>query len=309
MHDDPHDEYAAAEESHLRSLTVAEADGDERAVEAALRPRTLDEVARIITAERPDIILLQEVDDGASRTDGEDQLARLLGKLDSKLGYVCHASAWYWKASFVPHGKIMGAVGMKLSTISRYRITDATRYQLPIMPAGFIREQLGLKRAVLQVDMPVEKRPSLAVLNTHLDAFAQGTDTMAKQVARVKEIVSAIEAEKRVWLMGGDFNLLASRPARARLAADQRTSYAAETELQPLTDAYPSVPSVTHTLGAAAPSWFTHFPNDPSVKAPDRTIDYVFFSKALTLGDHSVRRRDTLAISDHLPVIVTVTLP
>ena len=34
----------AAEEEHLRSLTAAEADGDERAVEAALRPRTLDEV-------------------------------------------------------------------------------------------------------------------------------------------------------------------------------------------------------------------------------------------------------------------------
>ena len=34
----------AAEERHLRSLTAAEAEGDERAVEAALRPRTLDEV-------------------------------------------------------------------------------------------------------------------------------------------------------------------------------------------------------------------------------------------------------------------------
>lgn len=33
-----------AEEAHLQSLTAAEADGDERAVEAALRPRTLDEV-------------------------------------------------------------------------------------------------------------------------------------------------------------------------------------------------------------------------------------------------------------------------
>ncbi|WP_346386766.1 Holliday junction branch migration DNA helicase RuvB [Nocardioides sp.] len=33
-----------AEELHLRSLTTAEAEGDERAVEAALRPRTLDEV-------------------------------------------------------------------------------------------------------------------------------------------------------------------------------------------------------------------------------------------------------------------------
>lgn len=38
------DELAAAEAGHLRSLTAAEAEGDERAVEAALRPRSLDEV-------------------------------------------------------------------------------------------------------------------------------------------------------------------------------------------------------------------------------------------------------------------------
>jgi Holliday junction DNA helicase RuvB len=34
----------AMEETHLRSLTAAEAEGDERAIEAALRPRSLDEV-------------------------------------------------------------------------------------------------------------------------------------------------------------------------------------------------------------------------------------------------------------------------
>jgi holliday junction DNA helicase RuvB len=38
------DELETAEEVHLRSLTAAEAEGDERAVEAALRPRSLDEV-------------------------------------------------------------------------------------------------------------------------------------------------------------------------------------------------------------------------------------------------------------------------
>ena len=37
------DELDAREEAHLASLTTAEAEGDERAVEAALRPRTLDE--------------------------------------------------------------------------------------------------------------------------------------------------------------------------------------------------------------------------------------------------------------------------
>ncbi len=40
----PDHELDAAEEAHLRTLTTAEAEGDERAVEAALRPRTLDEV-------------------------------------------------------------------------------------------------------------------------------------------------------------------------------------------------------------------------------------------------------------------------
>ena len=38
------EELTEAEATHLRSITAAEADGDERAVEAALRPRTLDEV-------------------------------------------------------------------------------------------------------------------------------------------------------------------------------------------------------------------------------------------------------------------------
>ena len=38
------DHLDAAEEAHLGNLTAAEAEGDERAVEAALRPRTLDEV-------------------------------------------------------------------------------------------------------------------------------------------------------------------------------------------------------------------------------------------------------------------------
>jgi Holliday junction DNA helicase RuvB len=38
------DELTAAESAHLQRLTDAEADGDDRAVEAALRPRTLDDV-------------------------------------------------------------------------------------------------------------------------------------------------------------------------------------------------------------------------------------------------------------------------
>ena len=43
--------------------------------------QTLSEVARIITNEKPDIVLLQELDDGSKRTDYADQLSLLLERL------------------------------------------------------------------------------------------------------------------------------------------------------------------------------------------------------------------------------------
>jgi len=104
--------------------------------------KTLKEVARIIQDENPDVILLQEVDDGAKRTDYEDQLASLLPLLPKE--YACYASAFYWKASFVPHPRIMGAAGMKLSTISKYKMTEAVRHQLALIPADPLTQQFNL---------------------------------------------------------------------------------------------------------------------------------------------------------------------
>ena len=48
--------------------------------------RTLAEVARIMTEEKPDIVLLQELDDGSKRTDYMDQLTRLLERLPQTTG-------------------------------------------------------------------------------------------------------------------------------------------------------------------------------------------------------------------------------
>jgi endonuclease/exonuclease/phosphatase family metal-dependent hydrolase len=53
--------------------------------------------------------------------------------------------------------------------------------------------------------------------------------------------------------------------------------------------------------------WFTHYPNDPQAKGIDRTIDYLFASKHVLLGEHKVRQGDALRLSDHMPVIATIT--
>ncbi len=279
---------------------------DERPSATAITA-TFEEVARVIADESPDVILLQEVDDGASRTDQEDQLVRLLGMLPDE--YACSASAFYWQARFVPHPRIMGSAGMKLSTISRYRIDDATRYQLPIMPSDPLTRQFNFRRAILEVRLPVEGGPAFALLNTHLDAFAQGSDTMQQQVALAKGLLDDLSAAGNPWVMGGDFNLLPPGPQFENLPPDQRLYYEADSELAVLTAAYPSVPSLDEANGADALAWFTHYPNDPAVAGPDRTIDFLFFSSAIGLKDHAVRSADTQSISDHLPVVATFSVP
>jgi endonuclease/exonuclease/phosphatase family metal-dependent hydrolase len=279
---------------------------DERPSQEAITA-TFEEVARVIADELPDVVMLQEVDDGASRTDQEDQLERLLSLLPGEYG--CSASAFYWKALFVPHSRIMGSAGMKLSTISRYRIDQAVRHQLPIMPSDLLTRQFNFRRAILETRLPVGGRADLVVLNTHLDAFAQGTDTMQQQVAFTKRLLDELSAAGNPWVIGGDFNLLPPGPQFDNLPADQRVYYEADSELAVLTEAYPSVPSPAEANGTDAPAWFTHYPNDPAVGGPDRTIDFLFFNPILELGDHLVRGTDTLAISDHLPVVATLSLP
>lgn len=268
--------------------------------------RTLKEVARVIRDEDPDIVLLQEVDDGAKRTDYADQLALLLELLPGK--YPCHASAFYWKAFFVPHPAIMGQVGMKLSTLSKYKMANALRHQLTLIPTDPFPQQFMLKRAVLSIWLPVKNAKDFMVLNTHLEAFAQGTDTMARQVEQVKLLLEKLDQQGQSWMIGGDFNLLPPGKAYSLLGENLRKSYRKETEIASLIERYQAVPSIEEVNGPEYQKWFTHFPNNPRITKPNKTIDYIFLANDIPVGEHYVRQEDTLHISDHLPVVTIFSI-
>ncbi len=267
---------------------------------------TLADVARVIGEENPDLVLLQEMDDGSARTDGADQLALLLNLLPPE--YCCHASAFYWKAGFVPHPKIMGRVGMKLSIVSKYQIGSALRHQLPLMPGDPVTKAFNFKRAILEVALPRTDGTQLCVMTTHLDAFSQGTDTMQRQVEALGNLLKSRTVQKMPWILGGDFNLLAGSNAYQRLPESERAYFNPTTELSPLLATYPSVPSLATIESPQFAQWHTHFPNGSRSTAPDRTIDYVFYSSLLKTTDSKVLQHGTWTISDHLP-IVTVFSP
>jgi len=69
------------------------------------------------------------------------------------------------------------------------------------------------------------------------------------------------------------------------------------------------IPSNPEATGINRELWLTHFPNDPRVEAPDRTLDYLFYSPKLKRIEGYVRQKDTLTISDHLPVVGRLLLP
>lgn len=266
---------------------------------------TLQGIVDLIKQHDPDILLIQELHEGAKATDFEDQLVTLQRALGEQ-AYPCTADAFYWKADFVPHPAIMGSVGMKLATFSKYKMTNGKRHQLPLMPADPISQQFNLKRAILETQLE-SADGAISIMNTHLDAFAQGSNTMSKQVAYVKGLFDELDRQNTPWIIGGDFNLLVPGK-RGRLQASQHYLYNDLSELAPIWGHYTSIPDTKDVNGANESLWFTHYPNDPDVKGPDRTIDYLFLSKHWKVKEKQVIQDTALALSDHMPVTATIKL-
>lgn len=267
---------------------------------------SLDEVARVIRDEQPDVVLLQELDDGAKASDYQNQL-KLLHERVSDL-YPCSVYAYDWKADFVPDPHIFGSVGRQLATLSRFQIEHAQRLQLPLAKANLISRQFKPKNALLVSYLPLSDGGQMAVLNTHLDRVTQADDTLQAQIAAVAKVLDKFESRGTPWLIGGDFNLLPLGQYQ-RLPTEQRTPYSADSALHVLWDKYPMIPSNNEASGVDRARWLTHYPNDLGLNGPDRTVDYLFYSPRIKRVEAMVRQDDTLRISDHLPVIARFLLP
>jgi endonuclease/exonuclease/phosphatase family metal-dependent hydrolase len=267
---------------------------------------SLDEVARVIRDEQPDVVLLQELDDGAKATDYQHQLKLLHERLADL--YPCNTSAYDWKADFVPNPHIFGSVGRQLATLSRFQIEHAERLQLPVTAGNPISRQFNPRDALLVAYLPLSDGGQLALLNTHLDRTAEHDDSLQSQVSAVAKVLDKFEGRGTPWLIGGDFNLLPLGQYR-RLPDEHRTPYSADSELHLLWDKYPMIPSNNEAAGQDREQWLTHYPNDPGLAGPDRTVDYLFYSPRIKRVEARVRQDDTLRISDHLPVIARFLLP
>jgi len=263
--------------------------------------QTLAGLRRVIRAEAPDIVLLQEVDRDSRRTGRLDQLLALAGE-----EWACQVSTPYWRAPYVPHPshEPVGRVDMHLATLSRFGIDRAVRHQLPLLDEPMIRRMFNLRRAILETRLPIEGGGELVLLNTHLSAFSKGDGTLPRQMDVVAAHAAAAEDSGLPWIATGDFNALPPGDDSGRLGADAAYYAEQSTPIQPLFDQFSSAVPLGE-LQADPEPWRTYLP--PGATRADRTLDYVFHgTRVQPLNLRVLHGAGDL--SDHLPLVFTFRL-
>lgn len=168
--------------------------------------QNLEGIEETVTAENPDILMVQEIDRDCTRTYGMDELVRLQNALPE------YASTFAnnFKVAYVPYPlPPIGKVDSGIATFSSYQIDSADREQLPI-PFKWPVRVANIKRCVLVSRIKLaDSDKELVMMNLHLEAYDNG-EGKAAQTKKLAELLQA-EADKGNYVIaGGDFNQIFS---------------------------------------------------------------------------------------------------
>jgi endonuclease/exonuclease/phosphatase family metal-dependent hydrolase len=260
--------------------------------------QTLEEIAAIIRQFNPDIVMLQEVDRNSRRTQYVDQHAELLQKLD----YPCHSTTPYYRVPYVPFpsSEHLGRVDMHLTVLSRFQIDSVTRHQLPLLQESRLRQLFNLRRALMEIRLPISDGGEFLLFNTHLSAFTWGDGTLTRQIEVVDQTVEQAEDAGYPWMLAGDLNSLPPGDRPARLGVAEASKYSEDaTPVQRLISRH-GHPVSPKRYTSHGPAWYTY---QPFGEVPDRTLDYMVFGSRVEMLTYTVAQAAD-GPSDHLPLLM-----
>jgi len=259
-------------------------------------------VAAEIQRVAPDIVLLQEVDVRSKRSQYIDQVQLLLDALPG-LNHAAYASQW--KADFIPSDGL-GRMDSGSAILSRWPFTSGRRLALPkISTQDALTQYFYLKRMILDTRLQIPGLGRVALLNLHAAAYAND-GTRQRHVARFKQELDSLAADKTFFVAGGDLNTL---PPDATKLGGFADAVCEDEDLQVVRDASERAIlvdfyrdfAVAITRAAYKTSEPQHFTHSVSGKVFwNRKLDYLFTSgRALEPGQ---THQQTMPLSDHCPV-------
>lgn len=264
----------------------------------------LDALADVIRREQPDVLLLQEVDRFATRSNHTDVLAELDERLgaDSAVGVTAMTQVTGRNQDVA----VMTFNGFKVSDARNIVHPDSRGGGFDVRSAAFMRDAKILAGSIVGQDWSEGER--YQVRNT-IDAIVTtpgGTDVRVlsghyewpgpidHQARQVGTIAGALDAWKGPTIWGADFNVRARSEHGAR-------------ERKIMTDA--GLTDTFRGTPARAQVSMTRIANDPDEAATARGgIDRIYVSDHAKVTSTARVVRDAGTASDHLPVVTEVEL-
>ncbi len=192
--------------------------------------------------------MLQEINGGDdSRTHYTDHGTELLSRLPEPVSLPVGST--YWKAEFIFHPEVLGPVDMKLVTLSRYRITQSVRHQLPRKSRNFLMTPFHFQRALLESHIATDRAQPVALINTHFDAWGAGTGIMERQIEKTEALLQSLDEAEIPWVLGGDLNLLPPDDNRQRqqILAAGTGNFDESPQIAPLYERYRGIPPMSRS--------------------------------------------------------------
>lgn len=162
----------------------------------------LSGIHRAVAEEDPTLMLFQEVDTNGDRSFHVNEVKWLRHQMtDYSSVYAQNYDSAYL---FYPLTRPIGKAKSGLLTLAKAKITDSTRYQLPI-DTDF-NKFMDLDRAISVTHIPVNNGKQLAVINLHMSAFTKNAKVRKAQIDKLFSKMK-IEREAGNYVMvAGDYN-------------------------------------------------------------------------------------------------------
>lgn len=158
---------------------------------------------QLTSINKPDFILLQEVDKQSHRTYADDQVERFKSVFNDYAVFF----AVNYKVPFVPVPlkSPMGKVLSGIVTLSRFQPIEATRFKFP-SAYSWPKRLFMLDRCFLLTRFNVSNGKQLVLINTHNSAYADAVEMRAKELKLLRDVIVSEYEKGNYVIAGGDWN-------------------------------------------------------------------------------------------------------
>lgn len=162
----------------------------------------MDNITSYLKAQNADVILLQEIDEDATRTyhvNERNMVEQALYDYDN-----CFAQNWDSPFLFYPLTQPHGKTRSGIITLSKLTIDDAIRRSVPVEDS--MMKIVDLDRCYSKSYVPVEGGGDLVLYNVHLSAYTSDGTVSDDQLKMLVEDMENEYSKGNYTISGGDFN-------------------------------------------------------------------------------------------------------